>query len=87
MPADPSQPDHLIRASELAQYAYCAKAWWLARVEGVQPANVHQLESGASAHARHGASVALAGWLAQAALICLALGALLAIIWLMVTLF
>lgn len=78
--------DSIIRASELAQYAYCAKAWWLARVEGVQPSNVGQLESGDSAHARHGAGVALAGWLARAALVCLALGAGLTILWLIATL-
>lgn len=78
--------DSIIRASEVAQYAYCAKAWWLARVEGVRPSNVRQLESGESAHARHGAGVALAGWLTRAALACLALGALLIILWLITTL-
>ena len=71
-----------IRASELGQYAYCAKAWWLGRVEGVQPSNVRRLEAGTAVHTQHGAQVALAGWLQRLALICLALGALLAVIWL-----
>jgi len=76
---DDSDP---IRASELAQYAYCAKAWWLGSVEGVQPSNVRQLEAGTAAHEQHGAQVALAGWLSRAALICLALGVILMLLWL-----
>lgn len=87
MPAKRSQDGtNLIRASELAQYAYCAKAWWLGSVEGVQPSNVRQLEAGTAAHAQHGARVALAGWLSRAALICLALGAVLVLVWLALSL-
>jgi hypothetical protein len=78
--------DQVIRASELAQYAYCARAWWLGSVEGVQPSNVRQLEAGTVAHARHGARVALAGWLGRAALVCLALGVALALAWLALSL-
>jgi hypothetical protein len=72
----------VIRASELGQYLYCAQAWWLGRVEGVQPSNVRQLESGSAAHTQHGVQVALAGLLARVALVCLALGGLLALIYL-----
>jgi hypothetical protein len=79
--------DKVIRASEMAQYAYCAKAWWLGSVEGVQPSNVRQLEAGTAAHARHGARVALAGWLSRAALVCLALSLVLMVIWLALSLF
>jgi CRISPR/Cas system-associated exonuclease Cas4 (RecB family) len=83
MPAQHSQADtHLIRASEIGQYAYCAKAWWLSRVEGVQPSNLRQLEAGRDAHARHGAQVVASTLLARVALACLALGGLLAAIWL-----
>ncbi len=72
----------LIRASEIGQYAYCAKAWWLSRVEGVQPSNLRQLEAGTAAHTRHGAQVVASALLARVALACLALGGLLAVIWL-----
>ena len=72
----------VIRASELGQYLYCAQAWWLGRVEGIRPSNVRQLEAGSAAHAQHGAQVALAGLLARVALVCLALGGLLALIYL-----
>ena len=75
----PNNPDP-IRASELAQYAYCAKAWWLGSVEGVQTSNVRQIKAGAAAHEQHGAQVALAGWLFRLALICLALGVILALL-------
>lgn len=83
MPTKQSQDGtNLIRASELSLYTYCAKAWWLSRVEGVQPSNARQLEAGLAAHARHGAAVALAGLLTRVALACLAMGAVLAVIWL-----
>lgn len=78
---------YIIRASELGQYAYCAKAWWLGHVEGVPPSNARQLEVGAAAHTRHGTQVALAGLLSRAALACLVVGGLLALAWLALTLF
>jgi hypothetical protein len=87
MPAKRTREDTTLRASELGQYIYCANAWWLGRVEGVQPSNVRQLEAGAAAHAQHGATVALAELLSRVALICLTLGGVLAIIGLVFTLF
>jgi hypothetical protein len=49
--------DRVIRASEIGQYDFCAKAWWLASIEGVPPSNVGELQSGAAAHAEHGRQV------------------------------
>ena len=66
--------DQVIRASELGQYAFCAKAWWLANVEGVPSANVREMDTGASAHEQHGQTVQLSIWLSRAGLVCLALG-------------
>ncbi len=66
--------DQVIRASELGQYAYCAKAWWLGSVEGVPSANVREMDAGTSAHERHGQTVQLSVWLGRAGLVCLALG-------------
>ncbi|MDH7487555.1 MAG: hypothetical protein QHJ81_14930 [Anaerolineae bacterium] len=45
------------RASEVGQYTYCARAWWLGVVQGVPPANLEALEGGQLAHRRHGRQV------------------------------
>lgn len=50
--------DDIIRASELGEYVYCARAWWLQRVQGVPSHNVAALHSGQQAHDRHGRAVA-----------------------------
>jgi CRISPR/Cas system-associated exonuclease Cas4 (RecB family) len=47
----------VIRASELGQYAYCARAWWLGRVLGYRPANLERLAAGEEVHLRHGQKV------------------------------
>ena len=75
-------PERIIRASEIGQYVFCAKAWYLGAVEGVSPTNVRALEAGASAHAQHGRAVASAGLARRAAMVMLAIGLGLAIAWL-----
>jgi 3-mercaptopyruvate sulfurtransferase SseA len=47
----------VIRASELGEYVYCARAWWLRRVQGVASRNVAALNRGQQAHDRHGSAV------------------------------
>ena len=32
--------DDIVRASEIGQYAFCARAWWLGRVKGYRSTNV-----------------------------------------------
>ena len=49
--------DDLIRASELSQYAYCARAWWLGRVMGYRSANVEAMQAGAARHRAHGRTI------------------------------
>jgi len=73
--------ERIIRASEINQYVYCAKAWWLGAIEGVKPTNIRELESGSLAHARHGRTVIVAGWAQRAAIGFLLIGAVFAIIW------
>ncbi len=68
--------DRIIRASELGQYSFCAKAWWLGSVEGVPSANVREMDAGTSAHEQHGRTVQFSAWLSRAGWICLALGVL-----------
>jgi hypothetical protein len=73
--------DRIIRVSEINQYVYCAKAWWLGAIEGVEPTNVREMELGTRAHARHGRGVIVAGWAQRAAIVLLLFGAILAIAW------
>ena len=47
----------VIRASELGEYAYCARAWWLRRVQGEESHNQAALQAGQAAHTRHGRTV------------------------------
>jgi len=48
-----------IRASEIGEYVYCHRAWWVRHVEGYESANTRQMELGTSAHERHGRLVGL----------------------------
>lgn len=47
----------VIRASELGQYMYCSRSWWLRRVEGWEPLNQERLELGTRLHEQHGRAV------------------------------
>ena len=48
----------IIRASEMGEYVYCARAWWLRRVGGLEPAGRERREYGVTLHYRHGRAVA-----------------------------
>ena len=48
----------IIRASEVGEYVYCTRAWWLRRVEGLEPDARERLEHGMILHHRHGLKVA-----------------------------
>ena len=66
--------DRIIRASEIGQYDFCAKAWWLGSIEGVSPSNIRQLQAGTAAHEAHGRQVKRASQLQAAAFILVGLG-------------
>ena len=66
--------DRVIRASEIGQYDFCAKAWWLGSIEGVQPSNARELQAGVTAHAAHGRQVRRAAQMQLAAFILVGLG-------------
>jgi hypothetical protein len=68
--------DRVVRASELGQYSFCAKAWWLGSVEGVPSANVREMDAGTSAHEQHGQAVQISVWLNRVGVACLILGVL-----------
>jgi hypothetical protein len=47
-------PVPVIAASELGQYAYCARSWWLGRVKGHASAHWQEMAEGQAAHQAHG---------------------------------
>jgi hypothetical protein len=47
----------LVRASDIGLYAFCARAWWLARVQEAVHDDPVRLAQGTAAHAAHGAQV------------------------------
>lgn len=49
--------DRVIRASEIGQYEYCARAWWLGQVLGYRSHNVEEMTVGEEEHVRHGRQV------------------------------
>lgn len=53
-----SKRDEIIRASEIGQYAYCARAWWLGQVQGYRSSNLAAMQQGSAEHSTHGRVVA-----------------------------
>jgi hypothetical protein len=51
-----------LRASEVAQYAFCRRAWWYAR-QGAHSANLEAQDRGVAWHRRHSRGVVAAGCL------------------------
>lgn len=66
----------VIRASELGEYAYCRRAWWLRAVQGYASSHVAELAAGTALHERHGWTVQLAAGLRWAALLLLVVAGL-----------
>lgn len=77
-----SQQEPVIRASEISQYAYCARAWWFARVKGYRSANVDALRAGVSGHRAHGRAVTGVSLLRRLAVGLLVIAAALLALWL-----
>jgi CRISPR/Cas system-associated exonuclease Cas4 (RecB family) len=66
--------DQWIRASELSDYLYCRRSWWLKRVRGHASKNVRELQSGTRYHEKHGRFLQRSIWakrLAYALLFCM----------------
>lgn len=62
-----------IRASEIGEYVYCRRSWWLRRVRAVPTTHVTRMQAGTQYHARHGQLVETSSWLrrlAYAAIFC-----------------
>ena len=66
--------ERFISASELGEYAYCRRAWWLRVVKGVTTAEQgSRFQAGHGAHRRHGVTLLVARALLVAAVVALAL--------------
>lgn len=72
---------HVIRASEIGQFAYCPRAWYLGAVLGFPSANVADLEAGTETHRRHGRRVYVALVLQRVGIALAILGALALAAW------
>jgi hypothetical protein len=44
----------IITASEVNEHAFCARSWWLSRVEGYASAHWSKMAGGREAHVAHG---------------------------------
>ncbi len=55
----------LIRASEIGEYVYCQRAWWLHHVIGEEPSGQQRRMRGTALHRQHGRRV----WVSQALLL------------------
>lgn len=69
----------IIRASEVGEYVYCARAWWLRRVVGEEPAGRERRAEGVAMHMRHGHGVRQSWMALWAGLLLLVVGLLLAL--------
>ena len=73
--------DHrILRASEICEYVFCHRAWWLGRVMGVESAHREQMDAGIARHAAHGRAVQRADSLGRAARLCLLVALLFAVL-------
>jgi hypothetical protein len=68
-----SGSNYILRASEIGEYVFCHRAWWLHRVRGIESANRAQMQAGAAQHTEHGRTVQRAGSLRRAAVILFAM--------------
>jgi NADH:ubiquinone oxidoreductase subunit len=66
--------NRMIRASEIGEYVFCQRAWWLHHVVGEQPSDHEHRKRGIAQHRRHGRNVRMARWLliTSLAITCLA---------------
>lgn len=52
---------HTVRASEIAAFVFCQRAWWYSHLD-IPPENVESLTQGTQWHQHHGLQVVLWKW-------------------------
>jgi CRISPR/Cas system-associated exonuclease Cas4 (RecB family) len=77
-----SDDERVIRASEIGQYVYCARAWWLGSVRGLPSTHRREMAAGEAVHLRHGRGVRASLWLSRLAVAALLLAAVVGVVWL-----
>ncbi len=70
----------LIRASDIGQYLFCHRAWWLARIQQVPSTNLAEMAAGSAAHAQHGQQMKSTQRLQHIGLILIIVAALLGLV-------
>lgn len=60
-----------ISASDVKDYIYCNRSWWLRRTGQARPQNREQLARGVAHHEAHGRLVQKANWSQKVALVLL----------------
>ena len=71
--------DRVLRASEIGEYVFCHRAWWLHRVQGLESANRAQMEAGTVKHVEHGKAVQRADAMRRAAIMLFAIAIIFAL--------
>lgn len=71
----------VIKASEIGEYVYCNRAWWLRRTYDVRPQNIQELRQGTAYHQKHGGQVRQAVLIKRLALVFLILAASVLVFW------
>ena len=66
-----------VRASDIGQWNFCNRAWWLAQVQKAAHERPEKLDWGEQAHAAHGRLTARAQWLRKCGISLLAGGLIL----------
>lgn len=72
--------DPVLRASEVGQYTFCARAWWLGNVEGHPSSSRQALADGQAAHRQHGRGVQASTTLSRLAYVLLLLAVLVGVL-------
>ncbi|MBI5304338.1 MAG: hypothetical protein HY868_19550 [Chloroflexi bacterium] len=73
------EDSRVLRASEIGEYMFCHRAWWLHRVCGVASANRVQMQAGVARHVEHGRAVHRVGVLERASRLLVILAIVLAV--------
>ncbi|MGE5264392.1 MAG: hypothetical protein ACM3S0_13500 [Acidobacteriota bacterium] len=71
--------ERILRASEIGEYVFCHRAWWLHRVQGLESANRAKMLSGVALHSAHGQVLERADRLQKMGLVLLALAVFLVV--------
>ena len=79
----PGEPLPVIKASELAEFDFCQRAWWLQHIQGVVAEPSQSLLKGQKHHITHYRQLQNANYLRQASFVLFGFGLLilLAVLW------